>query len=79
MQMINGVVTQESTYSYYLQTFEAGIYIIPEARLLTNEGLLESQAIEIEVLAEGQSPQALERSQSTKLQKLLKNRKVKKF
>jgi len=79
MQMINGVVTQESTYSYYLQTFEAGIYIIPEARLLTDEGLLESQPIEIEVLAEGQSPQVLERSQSTKLQKLLKNRKVKKF
>lgn len=79
MQMINGVVTQESTYSYYLQTFEAGIYIIPEARLFTEDGLLESQAIEIEVLAEGQSKESLERSQNTKLQKLLKTRKVKKF
>jgi len=79
MQMINGVVTQESTYSYYLQTFEQGLFVIPEARLFTEEGLLETLPLEVEVRAEGQSPQIEEPSDSSRLKKILKGRKVKKF
>ena len=79
MQMINGELTQESTYSYYLQTFENGVFIIPEARLFTDDGVLETQPIEVTVLGEGQSILPSESSKSTKLKKLLKTRKVKKF
>ena len=48
-QMVNGDVSQEISYSYYLQPVDIGTHYIPPASIETKDGFLETQPIEIMV------------------------------
>jgi hypothetical protein len=80
--MINGEVSQKYTYSYFLQAPEAGIYVIPEAFLHTEEQTLHTQAMEVVVLGDGEQPTPKMQgpSDSTdQLKEILKGKKTKKL
>ena len=46
-QMVNGDVSQEMSYSYYLQPVDIGTHYIPPASIETKDGFLETQPIEV--------------------------------
>lgn len=84
IQIINGDYFQEYRYSYFLRAPEPGIYFIPEANLLTEEDILESEPVEILVLAEGEkagNKQGIQDPQDSlnRLEEILKRKQVKKF
>jgi hypothetical protein len=49
--MINGEVTQSASYSYYLEPVDIGNYYIAPASVQIEEGILETQPLEVIVLA----------------------------
>ncbi len=57
--MINGEVTQSSSYEYYLMPRSTGTYTIGEATLENDEGLIHSDLIDIVVI---DNPQGLQQS-----------------
>jgi len=50
MSVINGDMTQKSSYSYILKPIETGSFAIQEAYLETEDGILETAPLMIEVL-----------------------------
>lgn len=50
VSMINGVVSQQQSFSYYLVAEEIGNYYIQPASIETEEGILETEPIEIIVV-----------------------------
>lgn len=48
-QMVNGDVTQEMSYTYYLQPLDEGTFFIPPASIKTETGYLETQPLEVVV------------------------------
>ncbi len=48
--IINGDMTQKISYSYYLRPIEIGTYNIPTASVETEQGTLESEAFQIQVV-----------------------------
>ena len=49
-QILNGVVSQKRSYSYYLQPREVGLFYVGPASIETGEGVLETAPIEILVV-----------------------------
>lgn len=82
IQMINGQITQEYTYTYFLQAPEPGVYLIPEANLITEEEVFQTAPIEINVVGENEKVQPKEDvppDSSEKLKKILQGKEIKKL
>ncbi len=48
-QMVNGTISQEISYSFYLKPRDIGTYFIPPASIETKDGFLETLPIEVMV------------------------------
>lgn len=48
--MVNGAVSQSLSYTYYIEPLEIGNYYIEPASIETDEGILETQPIEVIVV-----------------------------
>lgn len=50
MSIVNGVVSQSISYTYYIEPSDIGSYYITPASIATEEKVLETQPVEIQVL-----------------------------
>ena len=84
IKIINGEYFQEYRYSYLLKAPDPGTYFIPEATLILESDLLQTEPIEILVVPEGEGKQEneqknIQQDSLEKVDQILRRKKVKKF